>query len=517
MDNEPMLNLNAGLLKPSATLSEGSEALERDVTFTIYSVNEKGARQRIDYRSHKPVWHIGAGNYLLKAQYDLAVAETEVDIMAEQESGPVLNLNAGFLKPVASLSESSQPLERDVTFTIYSVNEKGARQRIDYRSHKPVWHIGVGNYLLKAQYDLAVTETEIEIMANQGTEPQLNLKAGYLKPAAVLSESSQPIERDVTFTIYTVNEKWARQRIDYRSHKPVWHIGEGSYLLKAQYDLSAAETEVEITAAQGSEPLLNLNTGYLKPVAMLSEGGKPIERDVTFSLYETKTDIHGNRRRIDYRSHKPVWHLGAGSYLLKAQYDLISAQTEIEIKPGTGTEPAINLNGGYLRPTAALSAEGKPIERDVTFSLYELKQDLHGNRRRIDYRSHKPVWHLGAGKYLLKAQYDLAYTEMEIEMNSGVGNDIKLNLDAGYLRPSAKIKDGEPITSGITFTLFESKPDLHGNHRRIDYRNNKPVWHLNSGTYRLRASNSSGSHESDIEIKAGEGTEPMLEIEPKTE
>jgi len=511
------LVLSAGHLKPSATLSEGSQRLERDVTFTIYKIDSRGNRQRVDYRSGQPVWHIDAGNYLLKAQYDLATAEIEVRIVPGEGNEPVINLNAGLLKPAATLSESSQPLERDVTFTIYQQDTKGNRQRVDYRSGKPVWHIGAGKYLLKAQYDLASAETEIEITPNQGTEPMINLNAGYLKPAALLNEGAQPIERDVTFTIYQQDAKGNRQRVDYRSGKPVWHIGSGKYLLKAQYDLASTETEIEITPNQGTEPLLNLNASYLRPAATLNAGGKPIERDVTFTIYDLKTDIYGNRQRIDYRHHKPVWHIGVGNYLLKAQYDLASAETEIEIKPGVGADPVINLQSGYLRPTAVLSAAGKPIERDVTFTIYDPKVDLHGNRQRIDYRHHKPVWHIGAGNYRLKAQYDLATAEIEIEIKPGTGTEPKIDLDAGYLKPSAKLKDGTVIDSGVTFSLYESGQDLHGNRQRIDYRHNKPLWHLNSGQYLLRATSEGGSSESTIEIKPGKGAEPVMELEPKAQ
>src|SRR5690606_309346 len=109
--------------------SEGGEEVSQAMRWTIYEVDESGERgKRVSSYSDPVVTklNIPAGKYQVEAQLGAVTVTEPLDTEAGEK---IINLNAGRVNVSAHLDESSDALDKDVT---WEVTPKGESKRFTY-------------------------------------------------------------------------------------------------------------------------------------------------------------------------------------------------------------------------------------------------------------------------------------------------------------------------------------------------------------------------------------------------
>ena len=243
---------------------------------------------------------------------------------------------------------------------------------------------------------------------------------------------------------------------------------------------------------------------------MLAEGRKPLEREVRFDVSTAATDVDGKRKTIGWDMGGQVrFALSAGRYHVTANYGSASSSMDLKIKAGdTAIQRTLNLQAGILRLSAALSAGGESLKRDVRFDVYEAAIDADGKRKPVAWDMGGPGrFPVSAGRYRVTARYGSAASGMDVEVPAGDENvRCDLNLQAGILRVSAVLTaGGEALKRDVRFDVYKAAIDADGKRESVAWDIGGPGrFPLSAGRYHVTAKYGTASSAIDVEVPAGD-------------
>ncbi|MGI9412940.1 MAG: vWA domain-containing protein [Hyphomicrobiales bacterium] len=244
------------------------------------------------------------------------------------------------------------------------------------------------------------------------------------------------------------------------------------------------------------------------PRAYLVAGGERLT-DAYYRVYGIEQDADGKRKQLTTGGGKPKFKLKPGRYYITAERGSARTGTEVEVVEGEATILDIVLNAGLLRTTASLAPEGEQLG-DAYFRVYEAKQDIDGNRKRVVTGGGKPKFTLTAGSYYITANRGSALTGVDVVVEAGGADKVHIVLNAGIAIPSAAFNEGgEPIKNAY-FRVYESKQDDDGKRKRVTTGGGKPKFTVPAGEYYLTAEVGDASIGTNIAIAPGEATRVAL-------
>jgi Ca-activated chloride channel family protein len=294
--------------------------------------------------------------------------------------------------------------------------------------------------------------------------------------------------------------------------------GEGRYFTaKNTMQLKDALTEVKkevvkkavmITKAE-PEPKVAVEPG-LKLRAVLKEGGKPVTENMYWWVYKAEKDINGKRENIGFSTApEPLFKLSAGRYFIYAEHGKAGSSMEVEVTAGELKESMLNLNVGYLRLNAVSKEGGKPVTENMRWTVYKAEKDINGKREKIDFSTApEPLFKLSAGRYFIYAEHGDAASSMEAEVTSGELKEINMNLNAGYLKLHAILKEGaEPVTENMYWYVYKAEKDINSDREKVAQSGREePLFKLSAGHYFIVAEygNDNVTSSMEVEVTAGE-------------
>ena len=343
-----------------------------------------------------------------------------------------------------------------------------------------------------------------------------------VKLNAAPAEGAEPFSgyNEVTFAVYEDRKDVNGNRRQVGVHYDpvsVFELAPGNYVAVATRGNTRVETPIEVKPGELTEHTFVLGAGNLKLSAVPAEGAEPFSRynDVTFTVYEDKKDLSGNRKEVGvHYDPVSVFQLTAGNYVVAAVRGNTRVETPIEVKPGELTEYTFVLNAGNLKLSAVPAQGAEPFSQynDVTFTVYEDKKDLNGNRKAVGvHYDPVSVFQLTAGNYVAVAKRGNTQVETPIEVKAGELTEHTFILGAGNLKLSAKPAEGASPFSNyntVMFHVLEEKKDLNGKRREVASAYEPlPMFSLTAGRYVAVAERGNVRVEAPIEVKPGELTE----------
>ena len=237
-----------------------------------------------------------------------------------------------------------------MAYTVYTAAQdaEGNRKRVTYSNEftgPPRLPLPAGRYFVTAEYGSASAGVEVEVAPAKVTQQILNLRAGILRLTAVLADGGKPLEVGVAYAVYTAarDTEGNRKRVTHSNEftgPPRLPLPAGRYFVTAEHGSASADVEVEVTPAKVTQQILNLRAGILRLTAVLSNGGKPLDRGVAYTIYTAARDAEGNRKRVTYSNEftgPPRLSLPAGRYFVTAEHSGGNASAETVITAG-GTQ-----------------------------------------------------------------------------------------------------------------------------------------------------------------------------------
>ncbi|HET9010609.1 MAG TPA: hypothetical protein VFN38_02290, partial [Gemmatimonadaceae bacterium] len=184
-DNRALaLDLKAGVLLPSAVLSDGSKPLESGVAYAIDDAAKdvEGRARRVasspDY-SGPPRLPLPAGRLTVTATHGKAMARVDINLAPGEIKKLVLNLHAGILR-LSSTGPAGQTLATGVNYEVYEAvkDAEGKRMRITTSPNyagPPSFQLPRGRYYVTASAAVGTAEAEVDVPEGVMTPVTLKL------------------------------------------------------------------------------------------------------------------------------------------------------------------------------------------------------------------------------------------------------------------------------------------------------------------------------------------------------
>ena len=253
---------------------------------------------------------------------------------------------------------------------------------------------------------------------------------------------------------------------------------------------AAAQSQSRQQAPSPPPPKAPTGIVGLKVKVLIKEGGPEWKKDVALSLYAPKVGLDGKRKRLHNAWRKRSGHifknLAGGQYVLRVglpDHRHIAKDVTIDVKAGAPNIETVVLNIGQVRFDASLKAGGEPFKWDLGWTVFGLKQDLAGKRKKLAgfwRKKSGSVFWLPAGKWRVEGILaDARYVRVvkEISVEAGGGEAHAFNLNAGLVRLDAKLSEGgAPYKGSLGWTVFADKTDLSGKRKKI-----AGFWRVKSG------------------------------------
>ncbi len=182
-----VLDLRAGVLRPTTVLSAGGTPLPIGVQYDVYesAKDADGNRRRVVQSIGAygpPQFPLPEGRYYVTATYGTASAAAEVYIAAGDEPiRQVLDLRAGLLRLTSVPSSGGAPLSSGVQYDVYesAKDADGNRRRVVQSIGAygpPQFPLPEGRYYVTAGSDAGAAEAEVTIAAGETRDMRLTLR-----------------------------------------------------------------------------------------------------------------------------------------------------------------------------------------------------------------------------------------------------------------------------------------------------------------------------------------------------
>lgn len=428
----PSNGSDPGTLRVAAALTAGAEPVES--CFEVHEATQDAAGNRRYVGRNcgqRALFTLEPGTYFVTAESGNARSAADVVVRSAQVTDKAFDLDAGYLRTQAALAEGAEAVES--CFEVHEAEQdlQGKRQYVNRScGQMALFTLPAGRYYVTATTGDASTDAELEVRADQVLDQLFNLNAGYLRLKASLAEGAAPLES--CFEVYKAEQDLLGNR-EYVNRScgqmVLFTLPAGAYFLQVSSGDASVSLEETVRPGELTDQVVNLNAGYLRAQAVLSEGMAPLES--CFEVYDAEPDLQGNRRYIDRScGTRVVFTLSAGRYYVLASYGLARTSQELEIKPNEILDPVINLNAGTLRLRPDAADGGEPAE--ACFEVYTAKQDVHGNRTYLDREcGAEAVFTLDAGDYFILTKQDDRQASREATVAAGQSTDLAIDVSQG--------------------------------------------------------------------------------------
>lgn len=438
-------------------ISDGEETCGKDPCEAAKAMKAKG----VDFRAHVVGFDVGGKDSLPSRQLRCLAEGTGGKYFSAKDAGELKEA----LASVAKATLSTEPVEA-----------KPTPEPTPAETPKPVKSAATG----------------------------LTLKALY-------ATGGDPIESDLTWQVFAdKGEDPMSGKVlstDYAA-EPKIELPPGKYRVKVACGLASTSRPFEVTPDGGMvAATIAMEAGVVKAVAKPSADGDPLAADLTWTVRLDAGDEEANNLTTVYDA-QPTFVLNAGSYKVRAKFGEATAEATAKVTAGGRTPLEVIVGAGVAKPKAVF-AEGGDEPASITWTLYEEKENLAGERKRITtVYDQRPVLRLQAGKYLLEAKAGDAAKRVELVVEANGLAEPVVNLSAGVVKPKAP--EGTPA-DGRTWEVYTAKGGITGERKRVTtVYDTEPTLILSAGKYLLKLKATGVESEKEIEVKAGEKLEPQM-------
>ena len=243
------------------------------------------------------------------------------------------------------------------------------------------------------------------------------------------------------------------------------------------------------------------------------------EKGIKFKMDVVGFDVKDQERR----QLECIAKAGEGRYFAAQNtMQLKKALTEVKkevvkkavVAPKPAPKPKAPVEQG-LKLRAVLKEGGKPVTENMSWYVYKAEKDINGDREQVtSSSSEEPLFKLSASRYYIYAKHGDAESSMEVEVTAGELKESTLNLNAGYLRINAILKEGgEPVTEGMSWWVYKAEKDINGDREQVTSSSSEePLFKLSAGRYYIYAKHGDAESSMEVEVTAGELKESTMNL-----
>lgn len=494
----------AEVLVVEPKLASGGPIIE-GVSFTLTTPQEalvaQGSGGRWNYELPQP------GFYVLMAEREGKTIRLEVEV----STGETRTVEAIFtetgLKAMAYDKPNGTAYESGVAWTLYGPTDAaGDRQQVGFSYEAaPFIRIDPGNYTLLAERGSAKAEVAVMVGDGPPAEVAVVLGSGTLKLSAVSKAGEAPLAKDLAWDILgPPDAEGDRKSVSYSYEaQPSLTMPAGQFFVKVTHGNAFGSAPVEIKAGEVTEVVVSLESGTVKAVALLEEGGEPIGKDLAWDVLGMP-DLEGNRKSIGYSYEaQPTLTLPAGPCLVTVTHGSAKASAELVVTAGQTQSLAIVLGAGKLKLSALPAPGAAPLSSEVAWDVLGAP-NLEGARASVGYSyESEPTLSLPAGAYTVTTTWGAAKASTEVVVEPGKLATYTVVMGVGTAKVNAVMAPGgEPISADNLVWSVLGAPNLEGNRPDVTYSyQENPLFRLSLGNYLVKVTRGAAMAEAELVVQ----------------
>lgn len=237
---------------------------------------------------------------------------------------------------ISAISNVDGPkIGSNMSYTFFGTEDENGKQ-LQYASSlyaaDLVW-LPVGDFSVTGRHGKAVASQSFSIIADEQTDVILDMKVGYLKVSARLSETSALLNGSNIWINRDEAGANFNNRIEFTTHKKVaqFILSEGDYIATSKTGKASGSGKASVIAGETTEITVTIGGGTVKMMAGYEEG-QPI---AGIDWY-----IHDNAgRKVANSTHfvtsRPTFVLNEGTYTATVNKDYkLAGSLKFEVKTG---------------------------------------------------------------------------------------------------------------------------------------------------------------------------------------
>ena len=273
------------------------------------------------------------------------------------------------------------------------------------------------------------------LISLQGALEKTKAVAGpNLRFKASLTEGGKPLRREKIWVISwdilkaEPDAKGKRQRVASAGDSQVaFELPPGKYVADLGWDVVRREHPFEVKEGERAEHIVNLDAGIGVFSAVLSEGGRPIKGQVSWTFHEAKAGDQPGKQFAYKVGNLRTIVVPAGRNVVLAKFDNAQKAYPFTIEAGKRSEHVVALNAGTAK-FIAVGASG-PIKGYRTWIVE--KAQPGGKFKRAAFKSdNKPSFVLPAGRYRMVLGHDKREYITEFEVKEGATATFTVSIPA---------------------------------------------------------------------------------------
>ena len=350
---------------------------------------------------------------------------TETTIVAE----PAVEVAAGpqGIKLAAKLCEECDLLNDNIFWWINepTTDIEGNRKEVSRMGNaQGIMELPAGEYQIVARYGVAFANANVIVEPGKLTDFVMTMNAGNLRINAAATQGGEILDDQMFYWAFETKTDLEGNRKEVTrmgSAKGIMRMPAGDYLIRARHGSAYADEIVTVRAGELTDLTFDMNVGYVRVNAAMTEGGAEIPKDMFYWVFEDKTDLEGNRKEVTRAgSNKHIFRLSAGDYILRSRHGTAYVDTPFSVEAASLQDKTVVMNSARIKLSAVQTAGGATLDSGVFWWVYQPTGDLEGTEREITRSgAASPLLTLPAGEFILAVRYGGAITRTPISINAG--------------------------------------------------------------------------------------------------
>lgn len=262
--------------------------------------------------------NVEPGRYFLEGTLDhnsKIGARKIIEVEADGGTKVTLVIPAGRVA-VSAISNADGPaVKSDMLYRFFGLEGEGGKRTeyaVSASATDSLW-LPAGEYIVQAKHGKVIASESFVVTADQQTDLTLDMKVGYLKVSARLSETSDLLNGSNVWVNYDDDRAaTSNNSIDYMTHHKVsrFILSEGDYIVSSKSGEASGTAKASVVSGETSEVTITINAGRVKMKAGYEEG-QPIG-GLDWRISDENGKVVASETR--FITSQPAFTLNVGDY-----------------------------------------------------------------------------------------------------------------------------------------------------------------------------------------------------------
>jgi hypothetical protein len=258
-------------------------------------------------------------------------------------------------------------------------------------------------------------------------------QSGGVALSAIMVDGARPIRDPIKWTISAMDGSCSGLDVArVIKANPTVALAPGRYRLTARYEQAVAGDTLTVSAGPAQKHQVNMNAALINFRLVLTPGSPMVTTPLKWELFEYAKTPAGHGSELSTQTAPEVrFIVNAGSYVVRATYDVASADIVVPLLAGQTFDYTLDLYAGTLHLDAREKGGGA-VTGPVSYEIQRAEADASGKHETIaTVTSPGHPLTLREGNYLVLARSGSRSGQAPVSVKAGKAKSLSVTLSGG--------------------------------------------------------------------------------------